>query len=266
MNKENLHIILQYSLLCARQNEDRWDWEIGPIHLIKYAYLADLAYAQRHEGATFTGVDWSFHNFGPWSVAVHQEIPVALNAIGALMQEFPSDYGDEDYYRWSYPDDDSNSLFEKIGNMVPPSVEFYLQKMVRKFGKDTPDLLDYVYNTPPMRSAAPGESLDFSEFVEDKLETVKEPFAPALSLLSAKKKKKLKTRLEEIRAAKKENGCVAREKRLVPSQMEPIDETVWQKGIDWLDSLAGPSLPQGRHEVEFDDSVWKSSVRRMEKY
>jgi hypothetical protein len=48
--------------------------------------------------------------------------------------------------------------------------------------------------------------------------------------------------------------------------MPPIDEAVFQEGMDWLDSLAGPPLSNGRHEVEFDESVWKSSVRRMEKY
>lgn len=264
MNKKNLHIILQYALLCARQNEDSWDWEVGPIHLIKYAYLADLIYAESHNGETFTGTQWSFHNFGPWSGEVHREIPAALNAIGAQMKQLPSDYGDDDYYRWSYLDDDYDSLFEEISNKVPTSLTFSLQNIVRKFGKDTPDLLDFVYNTKPMRFASPDEILDFSVVVASKPESDEE-FVPAMASLTVKKIKKLKARISEIKAAKLKDHA-SPETRLVSSRMPPIDEDVYQEGMDWLESLAGPPLPSGRHEAEFDDSIWKSSVRRMEKY
>ncbi len=266
MNRENLHIILQYALLCARQNDDRWDWEIGPIHLVKYAYLADLIYAEKHNGETFTGTDWSFHNFGPWSSTVHGEIPTALNAIGAHVKNLPSSYGDEDYYRWSYLDDDYDSLFEEIGNKVPTSLTFSMQNLVRKYGKDTPDLLDYVYNTKPMRNAAPGEYLDFSVAVDPKLDSEEEKFAPAMASLSIKKKKNLKARIKELKITKLKDSATSQEKRLVPSIMPPIEEAVLREGMDWLDSMAGPPLSKGRHEVEFDESIWKSSVRRMEKY
>ncbi|WP_146155287.1 hypothetical protein [Enhygromyxa salina] len=38
---------------------------LGPIHVLKYIYLADLAHAEQH-GETFTGANWQFYNFGPW--------------------------------------------------------------------------------------------------------------------------------------------------------------------------------------------------------
>jgi hypothetical protein len=53
MPATNLHrvdAILRYSLAVTAESDDPWDRELGPIHLLKGVYLADLAYAQRHGG------------------------------------------------------------------------------------------------------------------------------------------------------------------------------------------------------------------------
>jgi len=49
--------IMQYALLVAGQNDDPYERQLGPIHLVKYVYLADMEYAEYHEGQTFTGID-----------------------------------------------------------------------------------------------------------------------------------------------------------------------------------------------------------------
>lgn len=263
MNKNNLHILLQYILLCARQNEEKWDWDLGPIHFIKYVYLADLDYAKKHSGQTFTGIDWVFYNFGPWSTVVHEEIPVALLEIGAHLETLPSDYSG-DYQRWSFCSDDSDDLYEELGRKIPSSIKFSLSSLVRKYGKVTPDLLDCVYNTKPMLNAAPNDHLDFSTVIEEPYE--KEEFVSAMEKLSARKTKKLKERIKELKEAKLQRENQQPERRMVQSKMPPVDDGVLEAGLKWLDSLAGAPLPSGYYEVKIDESVWKSSVRQLEEF
>jgi hypothetical protein len=54
MDINKVDLLLKYILAAAGQ-EDYGNREVGPIHLIKYVYLADLAFAEKHEGETFTG-------------------------------------------------------------------------------------------------------------------------------------------------------------------------------------------------------------------
>jgi hypothetical protein len=79
----DLDRLFQYILATAAESEDFKTRELGPIHLLKYAYLADLAFAERNEGRTYTGTDWGFHHFGPWSSAAFQRIEPSLAVIGA---------------------------------------------------------------------------------------------------------------------------------------------------------------------------------------
>lgn len=57
LDQHRVDLLLQYTLVRAAQEDDWRDRELGPIHLLKYVYLADCAYAERHEGQTFTGVE-----------------------------------------------------------------------------------------------------------------------------------------------------------------------------------------------------------------
>ena len=71
MNQERVDLLIQYILSVAAQGwGDFDDKEVGPIHIIKYVYLADLAYAMRHGGETYTDIPWRFHNFGPWDTGI----------------------------------------------------------------------------------------------------------------------------------------------------------------------------------------------------
>lgn len=76
-------LVLQYSLLVAGEQDTSFDRQLGPIHLLKYVYLADLFHATKNEGATYTGTEWKFYKFGPWSQSVNERIEPALNAIYA---------------------------------------------------------------------------------------------------------------------------------------------------------------------------------------
>ena len=98
--------IIQYSLLVAGDKDSNYDRQLGPIHLIKYVYLADLSYARSNNGNSYTGINWQFYKFGPWSQTVNSRIEPALLAIHAIKSQFSSDYEDrEDWVRWELRND-----------------------------------------------------------------------------------------------------------------------------------------------------------------
>lgn len=252
-------LALQFALLVAGEEDERFDRQLGPIHLIKYVYLADLFHAQKNDGATYTGIKWRFHKFGPWSEEVNARIEPALSAIKADKESFPSDYEeDQDCIRWSLRDE---RLLEDKAQQLPSSVTVPLRWAVRKFGKDTSFLLDYVYKTMPMLCAAPGEQLDFSIAQNVSSE---EPTSEPLKMdcLSNKKKKLLGQRLREL--GKKYRNRRRKEAAFVNPAPSPRYDDVYFEGLAWLDSLAGPPLSEGEYKVEFSDEVWKSAARRGE--
>lgn len=258
METAKIDLVIQYALLAAGLEDDKFDRQLGPIHLIKYVYLADLAHAERNNGETFTGVDWQFYKFGPWSQTVHERIEPALLAIGADKITFPSNYDDkDDWVRWSIDDD---LLFDEIGRKLPASITPRLRWSVRIFGKDTPSLLEYVYRSKPMLSAAPLELLNFTELGKQK--PVCEDIPLRRESLTVKKRKKLKEGINALREkfeANFQSGLIR--KKLVNPVPSPRYDEVYEKGLVWLDSLAGQPFPEGKMTANFDQSVWKSSTR-----
>lgn len=59
MDIKKVDLQLKYILVAAGQ-EDLGHREVGPIHLIKYVYFADLAFAEKQGGETFTGAPRGF--------------------------------------------------------------------------------------------------------------------------------------------------------------------------------------------------------------
>lgn len=247
-------LIIQYALLVAGQEDGAFDRQLGPIHLIKYVYLADLFHASANEGEIFTGVDWTFYKFGPWSQMVNERIEPALLLISADMKRFDSQYGDEDWVRWSL--NDERLLDEKQGKL-PASITMHLRREVHRYLKDTPSLLDFVYKTPPMIHAAPGEILDFTKaLVEKRSSAENQPLK--MQSLSNKQAKKFRDKMSGLRAAFHEKkGHV----KLVPPATTPRYDEVFEEGVKWLDGLAGEKFEDKDLVAEFSSEVWKSSSR-----
>src|SRR6266498_1490035 len=102
MDPLKVDLVLKYAMAAASREE--WDRrELGEIHLLKYVYLADLAYARRHEGTTFTGAPWRFYKFGPWTEQVYERIPVVLANLGAEERRVESSKSGGDFVRWRLP-------------------------------------------------------------------------------------------------------------------------------------------------------------------
>jgi len=246
---------MQYALFLAAQGDDLYERALGPIHLLKYTYLADMDYARFNEGRTYSGIDWKFHHFGPWSLEAFQEIDAALEIIEATKNMFPSTFGDKDCVRWNVEFDQYK--FADLKSELPLEVKQSLQKNVHRFRNDTTLLLHYVYATPPMLNAAPEELMDFRVMVPAPPE-VREEFTPYLVRLTGKKRKQLKQGMDVLRERfMAEAGKTTIRQDSISGKLDDV----YMEGIQWLDNLAGTSFPEGGGSVHFTDDIWKSKAR-----
>ena len=227
--------------------------KLGPIHLIKYVYLADMEYAKYHDGQTYTGTDWKFHHFGPWSPTVFRQIDEALPPFGAQKLSFPSKYGTDDCIQWTveFSEESERTLRGALSTEVRHAISGYVQK----YGADTTSLLHFVYATRPMLHAAPGESLNFSAMVARQPAEKAEEYVPFMARLSNSKKKKLKQGMDELRERFRQRMA---EKPPEPYAVRSVwkMDAVFEEGVAWLDDLAGESFPEEGAIIHFSDEVW----------
>lgn len=248
--------LIQYALAVASREDDERDRELGPIHLLKYVYLGDLAYAEKHAGQTYTGAPWEFYKFGPWAQVVHERIEPAVVAMGASVRTFDWQDGDREgegvRYRASDP-----TLATRLEGDLPFQVASALKKAVHAFTSCTPELLHHVYLTRPMLSAAPRARLDFTppERPEIPPSTEKPP-------TTVKQEKRQRAKLEAARERLQQKLREKRASRKGRSELTPMPryDEVYEKGMRWLDSLAGNELPE-EGEAVFSDEIWKSRSR-----
>lgn len=249
-------MLLQFALLAAGEEDDRFDRQLGPIHLIKYVYLADLHYSQSHQGKTFTGVDWRFYHFGAWSETVHSRIEPALKAIKASQYKFESDFGKDDWVRWEAQD---GKRLQDLSEKLPLAITGKLKRQVHQYTKNTTELLHLTYGTPPLLNAAPNEYLDFS--VED-VDAQAGESDLRISSLSNKKTKTFKKNMQELRSLYQKKHSQRKRKKLVNPAPNSRQDDVLEKGIRWLESLSGEEFSEEKIVAEFDEDVWKSLTRK----
>ncbi len=248
MNAPHIEAVLGHALAIASQADSSRDRELGPIHLLKYLYLADLAYAENHSGESYSGIRWRFYKFGPWATDAFLAIEPSMAALGASQRSFASQYR-EDNVRWSLPR--RRESLESRDTRLPVEVELGVARAVRKFGADTSALLHHVYQTRPMLRAAPGESLD--------LTLLKSEDAGAPPRLAAAAVKLSKTKVKKLRAAVQERLAQRRASRpLVEPSPPPRYDAIFASGAEWLD---GPGLEPVSGRLSFSDDVWHSRSR-----
>jgi hypothetical protein len=253
-NQNEVDLLLQYILAVAGQ-ESGWSRELGMIHLIKYVYLADLAYAKYHEGQTYTGLIWKFHHFGPWSVECYKRIEPALESVGATKKKIESDkHGD--FIRWCA---DDYNLFDKLNDQMDLGVAGAVQKYVRTFGNDTYGLLDFIYKTEPMLNAAPDEILNFMTCAIDGPKAAEGKPIPEVTSRQKKKRREKLLAFKKHLNQKLEEKAKARQTETCP--LPPRYDDVFYEGLAQLDKEAGNPPVEGRYLVNFKESVWKSKAR-----
>ena len=253
MDLEKVDKVVQYAIAVAA-GEEFYNRELGPIHLVKYVYLADLAYAERNRGQTFTGSQWKFHHFGPWSLDVYKRLEPACSSVGAEKKSIPSAYREEDFIRWSLKDE---NLAELLEAKLPLTVTSEIKWAIRKFGIDTPSLLNHVYLTRPMLKAAPGEFLDFS--LPEETGPVEEKESEKLSNKDQKRRSKIlreaKTKIQQRLA---EKGKTAKTEFSI---RVPRYDEIFFAGCEWLYSFSAEKIEEFKGEASFSPEIWKSRTR-----
>lgn len=259
VDAQRLERVYAYILAVASEADGR-PVGLGPIHLLKYAYLADLSFAQSPRGAGrgYTGVAWTFHNFGPWSVEAHKAIGPTVLRLGAHEETFEGQGGVA--IRWTLRLEDDADQF---GTDLPASVAGSVRREVKRYGADTASLLHHVYDTPPIRSGRPGQPLDLStvdppETIDAGVaaEVAAEVAAVAPGKLSRKASERRQAAYEDARTRIRVALARAATKR-VPASPPPRYDQVFLEGTALLDALAGPPPPHERATVTIDPSIWE---------
>ena len=256
-DRSRLDALYQYIVAVAVGSEDFRQRQLGRIHLLKYAYLADLAYAARRDGSTYSGVEWRFYHFGPWNAEAFDEIGPALLAISASESRYPSRY-ENDFVRYGLDRQEAEEIARRGEHDLPFVVSNAVSQAVHKHGSDTADLLRHVYLTQPMLAARPGDLLDFRTAIKLASE---EPTQSEHPRLSAKKKRQQVAIIDSARAGVRKRLASSRLRRVEP-RPAPRYDAVFSEGTAQLDGMAGAPLASTSGEIAFDDSVWHSSQRR----
>ena len=262
MDSERVDNIIKFTLAAASQEEEWSNRGLGPIHLVKYVYLADLAYSEHHEGKIFTGAPWRFHHFGPWAREVFERIKPVVEETHAKEKKISHPKYEDDFYRFQLVDQE---LYDLLYNTLPLAITTAIKSAIHSYGSDTSDLLSYVYKTRPMLQASPGENLDFS-FHDRELEIEQKEIAEALSppwrSMSVKQKKQRKEKIANIKKVMENR----RSKRISlqkqkPSYTPPRYDEIYFNGLEWLDSLAGDPIEPEEGTLEITEDIWKSPFR-----
>jgi uncharacterized phage-associated protein len=151
-NKDVIKSVITYFL--KRAEED--NFPVGKVRITKLLYLLDVEYCRDH-GETFTGFNWIFYKYGPYT----SEIDEILSYAGIELEEEVIAL-------------EKSIKRLKIGETeraysVDSKLENYLHRIWTEWGLESlPKLLDFVYfETEPMIYAKKrGESLDFSKISE----------------------------------------------------------------------------------------------------
>jgi hypothetical protein len=245
--------------MSASTLEDFRERDLGPIHFIKYLYLADLFFAEKNHGRTFTEIPWKFHDFGPWDTAVYNHLESGLAALGAVKKTVPSQYGQDDFVRWNL----GRGNAEKIASGLDVEIALFIDSQVKRFANGTPELLDFVYKTPPMLRAAPEEYLSFepSGFSFGKTDVFTR-VSPAERTERQKKKLREWESQARVKLAEKFKEIKAKKTPYIPVK-EPRYDDVFFEAMKILESSELSGLQPGQYSVRIDDSVWKSEARRI---
>jgi antitoxin SocA-like protein len=126
--------------------------QISTIRLIKLLYLIDLEYYKRHE-ETLTGIDWIYYSYGPY-----------FFAVGDILRSASIDLDAQEVLTSSGKGITFKSLEEQnISKLVDFTTEQQINRIIKNWAlEETSKILDFVYNTPPIKLGKRGTPLDFN--------------------------------------------------------------------------------------------------------
>lgn len=242
-------LAIQFALAAAAQEEFP-DNSLRPLHILKYVYLADLAYGESHGGETYTGVRWKFFHFGPWAAEVQERIETALEVIGAQRKEFQNRSGETSASYALY----DRSWLETLDSKLPLKFTRPMLRAVRKFGARDDELLHHVYRTEPMLRATPGQFLSFAaDGPRD------EPSDEPKSEPTARQQKRQKAALADLRSRIRERAAAHSPARRVSVPPAALSEEVSAALEElWHDDEEQERV---RGTLRFGAGVWDAQAR-----
>lgn len=252
MNAQRLQALYEYILARANGAEDYRERDLGPIHLLKYAYLADVEWAKRHP-ESWTGVQWMFHHFGPWSVQAWEQIATTMKTIGATVRVVEHSKADDDGIRYRSQDVEPDS---RLAREIPAEIRLSINQAVKRHGNDLAQLLHTVYVTPPMVHAAPGEPLDLKHSWREP-QTRQALATPEPKTAKQRKRETERRRAfsEDIRARLAERNAARVHQGRVPRY-----DDIFRSGTDWLNGQDAVNV-SGAGTVRVGADIWKSETR-----
>lgn len=254
-------LILEYALAVASEADGAFERQLGRIHLLKYVYLADVAYAEK-AGATFTGTRWRFYHYGPWEPAVNARIDRVVAHTDIAEHAWQSARYESDTIRWSMNRDHAQDRIREMESKLPISVTLAVRRAVRSFGDDTSSLLHHVYTTVPMLHAAPGQVLDFTivKKASDDADTASSEPEKELTTKERKKRREAMLKLKSKFSAAAMLSASGR--KLKRPTLEPIYDEIFRAGAEQIEALAGAS-PEGiSGDAHLSDDIWTSEIRK----
>lgn len=135
--------------------------QISTIRLVKLLYLIDLDHYIRHK-KTLTEIDWVYYHYGPYFFALDDILRSASIDLDAREVETTSGKG----FTFRIFDE------QDISKLVEYATEQQINRIIKKWAlEDTTAILEFVYNTPPIKSGTRGTPLDFNLAIPQKEET-----------------------------------------------------------------------------------------------
>jgi hypothetical protein len=220
--------LIRYIVWYATQQEIK----LTTNRLVKFLYLTDLYYARIKTGETLTGFPWRFIYYGPFCSEAWEAINQTV-VNGLICKEtYPSSFDEvKEYHIFWCQDDDA----ENIENKIQIRVIGQLQKAIKKYGEDTPQLLDHVYfETEPMQGVKKGDLLNFS-----KCEMPKPIEKIVLKKLSPEIIKRAREKIKNLSV-----GLSADRKKFIEKEQE-VDKYKGEAYNQFLKLLDGDELPVG---------------------
>jgi uncharacterized phage-associated protein len=164
----NRNLVRNLLLYIVDQLQDM-EAQVSTIRLVKLLYLIDLEYFIRHK-KTLTEINWVFYHYGPYFYELGDILNSASIDLDAKEVMTQSGKG----YTYRVIDE------QDISKLLDFVTEQQINRIIKKWAlEDTRLLLDFVYNTPPIKMGQRGNSIDFSLAVEKEI-SKQEPKLPIL--------------------------------------------------------------------------------------
>jgi uncharacterized phage-associated protein len=157
-------------------------YQLTITRFVKFLYLAEILYLQ-YSKERLTNWEWIFWDYGPYCTDSLNALDVAVKNAIIISTNYSSKFDEEsDFKLIGYPKDrykyqeDLESHIAKIEKDIPVMVRIGMKQLIKKYGGNTSELLNYVYfKTEPMKAASPRSKISFDHITQTdtKLEPIK---------------------------------------------------------------------------------------------